>query len=35
MRTPFDLQSLWLIPVSLALWFLVWVLWHWQKEERH
>lgn len=27
-------QSLWLIPVSLAVGFMVWVLWNWWREER-
>jgi len=27
-------ESLWLIPVSIAIAFMLWVLWHWWKEER-
>jgi len=27
-------QTLWLIPVSVAVSFMLWVLWHWWKEER-
>ena len=26
-------QTLWLIPVSLAVGFMVWVLWNWWREE--
>jgi hypothetical protein len=26
-------QTLWLIPVSLAIGFMVWVLWNWWREE--
>jgi hypothetical protein len=26
-------QTLWLIPVSLAVSFMVWVLWNWWREE--
>jgi len=28
-------QALWLIPVGLAVGFMVWVLWHWWREEHH
>ncbi len=28
-------QTLWLIPVSLAVGFMVWVLWNWWREEHH
>lgn len=27
-------ESLWIIPVGLAIWFMLWVLWSWHKEER-
>jgi hypothetical protein len=27
-------QTLWLIPVGLAVGFMVWVLWNWWREER-
>jgi hypothetical protein len=27
-------QTLWLIPVSLAVGFMLWVLWNWWREER-
>jgi len=29
----FHEESLWLIPVGFAVYFMVWVLWHWWKEE--
>ena len=28
-------QTLWLIPVGLAVSFMVWVLWNWWREEHH
>lgn len=28
-------QALWLIPVGLAVSFMVWVLWNWWREEHH
>ena len=28
-------QTLWLIPVGLAVGFMVWVLWNWWREEHH
>jgi hypothetical protein len=28
-------QTLWLIPVILAVGFMVWVLWNWWREEHH
>ena len=27
-------QTLWLVPVGMAIGFMLWVLWHWLKEER-
>jgi hypothetical protein len=33
MKLEIDAIALWLIPVGIALWFMIWVLWHWQKEE--
>ena len=27
-------QALWLIPVGMAVSFMLWVLWQWWKEER-
>jgi len=29
----FHSETLWLIPLGLALWFLFWVLWNWWREE--
>ena len=34
MRIDFDPKTLWLIPLGIALWFLVWALWHWWRESR-
>ena len=34
MRIDFDAETLWLIPLGIALWFLVWVLWRWWLESR-
>ncbi len=34
MTLEFHAESLWLIPVGLALWFMLWVLWNWWREER-
>ncbi|MFZ0337772.1 MAG: hypothetical protein WAL45_07050 [Terracidiphilus sp.] len=34
MKLEFDVGMLWLIPVGIALWFMVWVLWSWWREER-
>jgi hypothetical protein len=28
-------QTLWLIPVGLAVGFMFWVLWNWWREEHH
>lgn len=29
-----DVGMLWLIPVGIALWFMIWALWNWRREER-
>ena len=34
MKLVLDAQMLALIPVGIALWFMIWVLWNWRKEER-
>jgi hypothetical protein len=33
-KLEFDAVTLWLIPVGIALWFMIWVLWNWRREER-
>jgi hypothetical protein len=33
-KLEFDAEMLALIPVGIALWFMIWVLWNWRKEER-
>lgn len=33
MKLEFDAEMLWLISTGIALWFLVWVLWNWWREE--
>jgi cytochrome c-type biogenesis protein CcmH/NrfF len=34
MKLEIDAVTLWLIPAGIALWFMIWVLWHWRREER-
>jgi len=34
MKLEFDAVALWLIPVGIALWFMIWALWNWRMEER-
>ena len=34
MQMEFDAKALWLIPAGLALWFMIWALWNWWREER-
>ena len=34
MKLEIDAVTLWLIPVGIALWFMIWVLWNWRREER-
>ena len=34
MKLVIDAEMLALIPVGIALWFMMWVLWNWRKEER-
>jgi hypothetical protein len=34
MKLVIDAEMLALIPVGMALWFMMWVLWNWRKEER-
>jgi hypothetical protein len=34
MKLEFDVETLALIPVGIALWFMIWVLWNWRREER-
>jgi hypothetical protein len=34
MKLVLDVETLALIPVGIALWFMMWVLWNWRKEER-
>jgi hypothetical protein len=34
MKLIIDAEMLALIPVGIALWFMIWVLWNWRKEER-
>jgi hypothetical protein len=34
MTMEFHEESLWLIPVGLAIWFMLWVLWNWWREEK-
>ena len=29
-----DTELFWLVPLGLALWFLIWALWNWWREER-
>ena len=29
-----DAEVFWLVPLGLALWFLIWALWNWWREER-
>jgi hypothetical protein len=33
-KLEFDAVALWLIPVGIALWFMIWVLLNWRREER-
>jgi cytochrome c-type biogenesis protein CcmH/NrfF len=30
----FNKEVLWLVPVAIAVCFLLWVLWNWMREER-
>jgi hypothetical protein len=32
MKVVFDAEAFALIPVGIALWFMVWVLWNWWRE---
>lgn len=32
MKMEFDAEILWLVPLALALWFMIWVLWNWWQE---
>ena len=34
MKLELDAGTLALIPVGIALWFMIWVLWNWRREER-
>jgi len=34
MKVEFGAEALWLIPVGFAIWFMLWVLWKWWREER-
>jgi len=34
MKEVIDAEMLALIPVAIALWFMVWVLWNWWREPR-
>jgi hypothetical protein len=34
MKLEFDVETLALIPVGIAIWFMMWVLWNWRREER-
>ena len=34
MKLEFDAVTLWLIPVGIAIWFMIWVLLNWRREER-
>jgi len=34
MNIEFNPEAVWLIPVGLALWFMIWALWNWWREER-
>ena len=34
MKVVFDAEALALIPVGISLWFMVWALWNWLREER-
>jgi hypothetical protein len=34
MKLEFDAGTLALIVVGIALWFMIWVLWNWRREER-
>lgn len=34
MKVEFDAAEFALIPVGIALWFMVWVLWNWWKDQR-
>jgi len=34
MKVVLDAETLALIPLGIALWFMMWVLWNWRKEER-
>lgn len=33
MKVVFDAELLALIPVGIALWFMIWVLWNWWREQ--
>jgi hypothetical protein len=35
MKVVIDGEMLALIPVGIALWFMMWVLWNWRREQRH
>ncbi len=34
MKVVFDAEMFALIPVGIALWFMIWVLWNWSREQR-
>ncbi len=34
MKVEFDAEALALIPIGIALWFMIWVLWNWFREPR-
>jgi hypothetical protein len=34
MKLEFDVGTLWLVPVGFALWFMLWVLWNWWRDQR-
>lgn len=33
LKIGFNAETLWLIPLGLALWFMIWALWNWWREE--